>query len=204
MLIVLQADKRGGESKGDVKEAKEDILREAWAPKRIAASLFPAEHVQLADNIKEVMDKVWSGLGSTITAKFSRTFFVQFKWRLIDVVDRVGQFDRTVHLSTALISNLINKKVAPASELTISGLNLWISAVRALTASDQKEQEDDSAASAAFAESLDSEAAAPAAVDADGDEPMVEPVRHSGRARKQTARAAAAAGDQSGFGLGGQ
>ncbi len=122
------------------------------------------------------------------------------------MVDRVGQWDRSVHLSTSLVSNLVNEKVAPASDLTVTGLTLWLAAVDDELAERALDQKQSEAAAAVAAAAIAADAAAAAADDAD--EPMppasqlgLLPPRQSERPRKPSARAAAAA-KESGAGAG--
>lgn len=95
-------------------------------------------------------------------------------------------FDRTIHLSTTLISNLVNQKVAPG-QLTLTGLQLWVDAVKLALAAEASAA---SAAGAAAAGDDDEDIAAVA--DSEGDSEMgasSQPQRKGGRVRVKSARA---------------
>ncbi len=119
---------------------------------------------------------------------------MQFKWTLGDVVDTVRNYDRTIHLSTSLISNLVNQKVAPASLLTIGGLGTWVASVKAALAAE--------AASAASAQAS-ADAAAGVADEADDEEmpQQSESVRASSRPRVPSRRHHGAGAGSAGLGL---
>jgi hypothetical protein len=105
-------------------------------------------------------------------------------------VDTVRNFDRSIHLSTSLISNFVNQKVAPASLLTLSGLGLWVTAVREALAAEVAAAQ----ATAAGA------AAAPGAEAAEAEDPA-QSVRQSGRARVPSKRHRGAGAGSGGLGL---
>lgn len=82
---------------------------------------------------------------------------VQFKWTLGDVVDTVRNYDRSIHLSTSLISNLVNQKVAPASVLTIGGLCTWVASVKGALAAEAASAAARASAAAGVADEADDE-----------------------------------------------
>ena len=107
-------------------------------------------------------------------------------------MDVVRTFDRTIHLSASLVSNLVNQKVAPASQLTLTGLQLWVDAVREALAAEAAAASSAGAAGAASAAVGAGAAAFDAAgsVAADNDQEMLVPSQRKGeRARVKTARA---------------